>query len=41
MPLAFENYGEELHWMFLLMHSCNFNDPPQVGVDYYRKRGAI
>ena len=41
LPVAIGSYGEKLYWTFLLMHSSNFNDPPQLGVDYYRKRGSI
>jgi len=41
LPVAFGSYSETLYWMFILMHSSNFNDPPQLAGDYYRKRGSI
>jgi cyanobactin biosynthesis protein (PatB/AcyB/McaB family) len=41
LPLAVGSNMEHRYWMFRLMHSSNYNDPPQVGVDYYRKRGSI
>jgi hypothetical protein len=41
LPLAVGSNMEHRYWMIRLMHSSNYNDPPQVGVDYYRKRGSI
>jgi len=41
VPLGNDNQRDHLHWTIQLMHSNNFNDPPQVGDDGYRKRGSI
>jgi cyanobactin biosynthesis protein (PatB/AcyB/McaB family) len=41
LHLADAKPDETLYWMFMLIHGSNFNDPPQVGVDMYRKRGSI
>jgi cyanobactin biosynthesis protein (PatB/AcyB/McaB family) len=41
LPLENGSNGEAMHWMFLLIHASNFNDPPQVGTEFYRKRGSI
>ena len=41
LPVSFGSYSETLYWMFILMHSSNFNDPPQIAGDYHRKRGSI
>jgi cyanobactin biosynthesis protein (PatB/AcyB/McaB family) len=41
VPLGNDGQRDHLHWTIQLMHSNNFNDPPQVGEDAYRKRGSI
>jgi len=41
LPVANASQSETLYFMFLLMHGCNFNDPPQLSGDFYRKRGSV
>jgi hypothetical protein len=41
LPVANASQSESLYFMFLLMHGCNFNDPPQLSGDFYRKRGSV